>query len=170
MSEQRPNHIVGPPGNDDLIYDKPVETFFICISCFNAVRTEISCGWGISEHIPMKSLDTSHICITYCARCDASTFVRDKGGEIRAVVSNDDFYVKPNELSISAEYQRVKLMCTNTPELVCWSKDDEEHVAYVPIKMIEKHHFIDKDVVCVIGSQDMIGKVDMSFFVTSRYV
>lgn len=170
MNESDGNHVVGPDGNDDLIYARFIETFFICISCNDAVRTDISCGWGISEHIPMKSMDTSHICITRCARCYTRILTRDVNGRVRAIVPTRDPRIHPRALRSRVEFQEVEKMCIRTPELICWYYDSDEWVAYVGIKMVESHHFSTADVVCVRGDREMVGKVDMNFFVVSRHL
>lgn len=170
MDEPGDNYIIGPDGNDDLVYARSIETFFICISCNNAVRTDISHGWGISEHIPMKSMDTSQICITRCARCYTRILTRDATGRVRAIVPSKDPCIRPKALRSRIEYQEVEKMCIRTPELICWHYDNDEWVAYVSIKLIEEHHFKVADVVCVRGSEEMIGKVDMNFFVVPTYL
>lgn len=170
MHEPDHNYIIGPDGNDDLIYARFIETFFICISCNDAVRTDISHGWGISEHIPMKSMDTSHICITRCARCYTRILTRDPNGYVRAIVPARDPRIRPRALRNRVEFQEVEKMCIRTPELICWQYYNDEWVAYVDIKMIEEHHFKAADVVYVRGGEEMIGKVDMNFFVVSKYL
>ena len=170
MDESGDNYIVGPDGNDDLIYARSIETFFICIFCNDAVQTDVSHGWGISEHIPMKSMDTSQICITRCARCYTRILTRGTDGRVKAVVPSKDPCIRPGALRSRIEYQEVEKMCIRTPELICWYYDNGESVAYVDIKLIEEHHFKAADVVCVRGSKEVIGKVDMNFFVVSKYL
>lgn len=170
MDDTDHNYIVGSEDDDDLVYARSIETFFICISCNNAVRTDISHGWGISEHIPMKSIDTSHICITRCARCCTSILIRGTNGRIRAVLPNAPPRISPRALRTRSQYQEIEAMCIRIPELICWSHNGDERVAYVNIRLVEEHHFNAADVICVRGEADVVGKVDMNFFVVSRYL
>jgi hypothetical protein len=170
MEDQDSNYVIGSDTNDDLIYARSVETFFICISCNNAVRTEISCGWGIAEDIPMKSMNTSHICVTRCARCYTSILRRDMNGRVRVIVPSRAPRIGPRALRSRPEYQEVEALCTRIPELICWFYDKAEWVAYINIAAIENHHFNTADVICVRGDDSMIGKVDMNFFVVSRHL
>jgi len=171
MENTRRNYITGPPGNDDLLYRYPIETFVVCFNCNDVVRTEISCGWGISEHIPFKSADTSHICVTYCAVCINDRCRRTPRGTVYSPLLREDIAVSSQTFIESSGCMLAMRKCSNTPEVVCWDTNGGGRVAFVHIKIIEEYHFTTEQVLRVShGAHTDRGVTDMSFFVISRYL
>jgi hypothetical protein len=68
MSEVTENYIIGPPGNDDFVFARPMIIRVLCVHCNDVVEGKLHNGWGVAEHFPIKKW-ASALGITECANC-----------------------------------------------------------------------------------------------------
>lgn len=152
---------------------KPFRIFIICVSCSSVLTTDTKAGSLLTlfDRLIRIDLNKINICGTICAHCIMRDSVRASGGKVKLREKKYYLSIKDTVFRQFTGCALAEQMCNGEHKLMCKEMDGVKCVGYLPVQMIEQHHFLKSPVMVVYDEAgQLILKEDVSFFIVSAYV